>query len=136
MDNIIIKGVKLEGDEIFYHDYIENFINLPEEEQKETIDGQETVYRRDKEVKTDIVQMEYKKSGDKLTSFTVRYEQKKENTRTYAVDYNEYRKDQIISNVQDRIIDAKFQIKDVTFEAINLDGYIDGGSDVDVGLGD
>ena len=35
MDNITIKGIKLDGDEIFYHDYIENFVNLPEEEQKE-----------------------------------------------------------------------------------------------------
>ena len=123
----------------FYQDskmFTCEYSKTTEEEQKEIIDGQETVYRRDKEVKTDIVQMEYKKSGDKLTSFTVRYEQKNEKTRTYVIDYNEYRKDQVISDVQDMIFDAKFQIKDVTLEAINLDGYIDGGSDVDVGLGD
>ena len=123
----------------FYQDskmFTCEYSKTTEKEQKETIDGQETVYRRDKEVETDIVQMEYKKSGDKLTSFTVRYEQKKEKTRTYAVDYNEYYKDQIISEVEDRIIDAKFQIKDVTLEAINLDGYINGGSDIDIGLGD
>ena len=123
----------------FYQDskmFTCEYSKTTEEEQKETIDGQETVYRRDKEVKTDIIQMEYKKSGDKLTSFTVRYEQKKENTKTYAIDYNEYHKDQIVYDVQDMIFDAKFQIRDVTFEAINLDGYIDGGNDVDVDLGD
>ena len=135
-------GYASEEDKANYHFFQDGkmftceYSKTTEEEQKETINEQEVVYRRDKKVETDIVQMEYKKSGDKISSMTVRYEQKEETTRTYVLDFNEFHKDQIISESTDMIIDATLDLKDVTLEAIDLEGYIDGGNDVDVDLGD
>ena len=101
------------------------------------IDGQQVEYLQSENVTTSIGQMEYKKSGDKLTSFTVRYEQKKEVTRTYLVNYSSScLKDDVKTESQDMIYISTISLKKANLKAIDLKGYIDGGEDADIDLGD
>ena len=100
--------------------------------------NEETVtYRHDVTVTTDTIQLECKKSGEKVTSFTVRYEQKKEVTRTYLVNYSSScLKDDVKTESQDMIYISTISLKKADLKAIDLKGYIDGGEDADIDLGD
>ena len=101
------------------------------------IDGQQVEYLQSENVTTSIGQMEYKKSGGKVTGYTVRYEQKEENTTTYLIDYNStYRKGMVQFESSDLIFDVAISADKLDLQPIDINGYVDGGEDVDIGLGD
>ena len=123
----------------FYQDgqmYTAVFVETEEEDISTTINEESVVYSQDTTVTTNILQLEYKKSGDKLSSITVRYEQKEEKTRNFVIDYSNYLAGDVRTELEDVIFDATISQKKVELQPVNLTGYIDGGQDASIGFGD
>lgn len=124
----------------FYQDgkmFTAEYSETKEQDYTMNVNEETVTYRHDVKVTTNIIQLEYKKSGEKINSITVRYEQKKEVTRTYLVDYSSsLLKDDVETEFQDMIYVSTISLKKADLKVIDLNGYIDGGEDADIDLGD
>ena len=112
------------------------YIKRTEEPQTHSVNEEQVVYRNDVTVESQIVQFEYKKKSGKISGMNVRFEQKEETTRTYVTDYQDVVEGTVIYELEDMIFDATLTAKDLQLQPVSLEGFVDGGEDIEIGFGD
>ena len=123
----------------FYQDgnmFTAVYSTTEEEDNNMNVNGETVTYRHDVTVQTSIIQLEVKKSGDKVSSMTIRYEQKEEVTRNYLYNYSaRYLEGDVEINTEDMVYVVTVSMASVKLQPVDLTGYIDGGEDAEIGFG-
>ena len=125
------------ADFTFYQDgkmFTGKHVATEEEDIPTTINEQSVTYCHEKTVTTSIAQLEYKKSGDKVSALYLKYQSIKEETKEYLVDYSSYKAGTVSKEVEDIFLNVTINLKELDLKPIDLTGYIDGGDDVEFGL--
>ncbi len=110
----------------FYQDgklFTVKYVDVEEEEPKETIGGEQVTYAHKKTTKTTIAQALYTQKGSKTVSAVLNMETIEEVETSYLVDYNSYAKDTVRTQIEDTIFNVKVELKDVKLESVDIANY-------------
>ena len=112
------------------------YVDVDEDQESATIDGQETVYKRIKETKTTIAQIQATKKKGNVTKLLMNMEEIEEEEITYTVDYDGRASGTVINEKNDMIFSVMMYKKAVSLSAIDVTNYKLGAGDGSIEIGD